>query len=152
IEKIKTDDALRITREQARVSESQAIAASANTLLTKDPELALLLAREAARINGTPLAEEALRDGLLAFRQRKVLGPAEGGGSIQAAKFLNDGSIALLLHGTGGFVWKDGKKTLELAPLGRPYVDTYLLRGGQRSDDLYEASSLETAGKWILAK
>jgi WD40 repeat protein len=46
---------------QQRIAESQGVAASAMAQLDTDPELSLLLAREAWKLHGTPAADEALR-------------------------------------------------------------------------------------------
>lgn len=57
-------------REQARVAKGGQLVASALSLLDSDPELGLALALEAAEVDPTPRAEDALRQTLAASRER----------------------------------------------------------------------------------
>ena len=60
-------------RDQARVATGGQLVASALSLLDTDPELGLALALEAARVDPTPRAEDALRQSLAASRERGVI-------------------------------------------------------------------------------
>jgi WD40 repeat protein len=60
-------------KEQAQVSRSRELAASALGEVGVDPELGVLVALEAAYVAPTPQAESALRDSLIASRARTVL-------------------------------------------------------------------------------
>ncbi len=60
-------------REQARSAQSGQRVASALAVLSTDPELGIALALEAARIEPTPRAEDALRQALDASRVRSVI-------------------------------------------------------------------------------
>lgn len=95
-------------REQARVAQSRALAASAIASLPEDPELGLLLSLEAARTVRTPQAENALRDALVASRVRTVV--AGHGGPVSQTAFdpqgrlfltVSDGAVRIVEAGTG---------------------------------------------------
>jgi WD40 repeat protein len=60
-------------RDQARIAKGGQLVASSLSQLGGDPELALALAVEAARVDPTPQAEEALRDALAASRERAIV-------------------------------------------------------------------------------
>ena len=59
--------------EQERQSRSRALTNSSLLQLDRDPELALLLAREAEKLEPSRSAENALRSALIAFRTRSVV-------------------------------------------------------------------------------
>jgi WD40 repeat protein len=80
-------------REQARLSQSRELAASALGALGSDPELGLLVALQAARAARTPEAENALREALIASRVRRVLTGHEG--PVRHASFSPDGQFVL---------------------------------------------------------
>ncbi len=60
-------------REQARVAKAGQLVASALAVADTDPELGVVLAREAARLHPGPRAEEALRQTLAASRERAIV-------------------------------------------------------------------------------
>ena len=60
-------------RDQARAARSGQLVASALSVLDSDPELGIALALEAAHVEPTPRAEEALRQALDASRVRDVI-------------------------------------------------------------------------------
>ena len=60
-------------RDQARVARGGQLVASSLSLLDSDPELGLALAVEAAGVDPTPRAEDALRQALAASRERAVI-------------------------------------------------------------------------------
>jgi WD40 repeat protein len=60
-------------RDQARVAKGGQLVASSLSQLDSDPELALALAVEAARVDPIPPAEEALREALAASRERAIV-------------------------------------------------------------------------------
>jgi WD40 repeat protein len=60
-------------REQAREAKAHELEALARGEFESDPELGLLLAREAAKLSPGPTSEEALRDALQASRVRSVV-------------------------------------------------------------------------------
>ena len=59
-------------KERERTARSRALAASALTQLEVDPELALLLATDAAAVQDTPSVDDVLRAALVASRVRRV--------------------------------------------------------------------------------
>jgi WD40 repeat protein len=84
---------------QARRAHARELAASALTQLSTDPELSLLLAREAAEREQTGQIEAVLRDALIASRVRGVL--AGGDEPLVDASFSPDGSRILVAGGDG---------------------------------------------------
>ena len=60
-------------RDQARIANGGQLVASSLSQLGSDPELALALAVEAARVDPTPQAEDALREALAASRERAII-------------------------------------------------------------------------------
>ena len=60
-------------RDQARIAKGGQLVASSFSQLGSDPELGLALAVEAARVDPTPQAEEALREALAASRERAIV-------------------------------------------------------------------------------
>jgi WD40 repeat protein len=91
------DDAI----EQATISRSRELAASALTQLTSDPELSLLLAREAVEERDTPQARVALQRSLRASRLRLTVG--DGDGPVSTPSFSLDGSR--ILNVAKGAAW-----------------------------------------------
>ena len=75
--------------QQQQVAKSRELAASALTQLAIDPELSLLLAREAMNVMPTNQAEDALRRALLASRVRVTVSHQ---GAVLAAQFSPDGA------------------------------------------------------------
>ena len=116
-------------REQARVAKGGQLVASALSLLDSDPELGLALAVEAARIDPTPRAEDALRQALDASRERAVTDVGHPLVGLELDRFglaralvVDAGHVARLidLH-TGAEVWShrvDGAAAA-FAPDGR---------------------------------
>ena len=64
-------------RQQAREARASELQAVAGAELARDPELSLLLAREAARTDPGPAAESVLRDALAASRLRGIVDVGE---------------------------------------------------------------------------
>ncbi|MFE7837041.1 hypothetical protein ACFU53_13635 [Streptomyces sp. NPDC057474] len=77
-------------REERSVAFSRQLAANARAQLELDPELALLLARQAYRVRPTAEAEAVLRQATADSRIRSTIPPAHGGKSCGAA-FSPDG-------------------------------------------------------------
>src|SRR5438067_3155260 len=96
-------------RRAARVAVARELTASAFSQLGTDPELSLLLGREAAARERTPAVEDVVRAALIASRVRRVVRPparavAEGASAgTETAQFSPDGA-ALLLTGRDGSV------------------------------------------------
>ena len=70
-------------RDRARSADARALATSALLQLDRDPELSLLLARQAASLTPSPLVEDVLRRSILASRVRRVV-PLGGVGAAAA--------------------------------------------------------------------
>jgi len=85
-------------RDQARVAKGGQLVASSLALLDSDPELALALAVEAADVDPTPQAEDALRDALAASRERTIV---DVGHPLVSLELDRSGSQALVV-GTDG--------------------------------------------------
>ena len=83
-------------REQADEAKANELVASADAELDRDPELSLLLAREAARVVPSERSERALREALLRSRVRAV---AELGVPVLAATIRGDEVIAVTEQG-----------------------------------------------------
>jgi WD40 repeat protein len=85
-------------RTQARSAQARALTAAALTQLATDPELALVLARQAATLRKSPQVEDVLRQALLASRVRAV---ARIGEPLTAAAFVAGGGTAAALGARG---------------------------------------------------
>ena len=81
-------------RDQARVAKGGQLVASALSQLGGDPELALALGVEAARVDPTPQAEDALRDALAASRERAIV---DVGHPLVSLELDRTGSRALVV-------------------------------------------------------
>jgi WD40 repeat protein len=93
-------------RRAARVASARELTASAFAQLPTDPQLSLLLGREAAARERSPAVEDVLRSALLASRVRRVVRtPARsvvrGGIRPSAPVFSRDGSRFLLTRNDG---------------------------------------------------
>jgi WD40 repeat protein len=86
---------------QSDTAKSRQLAVSSSYVLNDDPELSVLLATEAVRVHHTDEAAEALRDGLVGFRLRKILPAAVGG--VNRAVFSPNGT-RILTAGDDGTV------------------------------------------------
>ena len=86
---------------QRNTAKSRELAVSSSYVLNEDPELAILLATEALRVQHTDEAEDALRAGLANFRLRAILPAGDGG--VNQAIFSPD-SKSLLTAGQDGTV------------------------------------------------
>jgi WD40 repeat protein len=84
--------------EQARDAQARRLDASAVALLQSDPELALLLAAESARMSPGPEAEDALRQTILASRARGI---ARARGPVGEVAFSPDGRLVAFVSETG---------------------------------------------------
>ncbi|MGA7317211.1 MAG: TIR domain-containing protein [Silvibacterium sp.] len=87
-----------IQRNSAR---SRELAVNSGYVLNDDPELSVLLATEALRVQNTQEAEEALREGLVRFSLRAILKGHVGG--LERVGFSADGK-RLLTAGDDGIV------------------------------------------------
>ena len=85
-------------RDQARVAKGGQLVASALSQLGGDPELALALGVEAARVDPTPQAEDALRDALAASRERAIV---DVGDPLVSLELDRTGSRALVVGADG---------------------------------------------------
>ncbi len=85
-------------REQARSAQSGQLVASALSVLGSDPELALELALEAAKIEATPRVEAAVRESLDASRVRRVI---DTGHPVVGMDVASSGSQALVVGNDG---------------------------------------------------
>jgi WD40 repeat protein len=83
-------------REQARDAKASELVANADAELTRDPELSLLLASEAARLVPGERAERALRRALLASRVRAVV---DVGAPLLAAAHVGEDVVAVTEDG-----------------------------------------------------
>ena len=81
-------------RDQARVARGGQLVASSLSLLDSDPELGLALAVEAAGVDPTPRAEDALRQALAASRERAVI---DVGHPLVGLELDRSGSRALVV-------------------------------------------------------
>ena len=138
-------------RAQSHSAEARALAASALTQLDRDPELSLLLSRQAASLSSSPLVEEILRRSILDSRVRRVV-PA--GGPVSAAVFQRGGRRAIGLTRAGRVVVADpvtgkvvrtfsvGSPRSELDPTGR-YV---LVFGQGRRPRVFDVASGRAVG------
>ena len=81
-------------RDQARVAKGGQLVASALSQLGGDPELALALGVEAAQVDPTPQAEDALRDALAASRERAII---DVGHPLVSLELDRTGSRALVV-------------------------------------------------------
>ena len=88
-------------RSEQRSAQARALAASALTELRRDPELSLVLSRRAAALNGSLLAENVLRESLLASRVRRVV---QLGAPGSAAVFDPKGETAVAVTVAGDVV------------------------------------------------
>jgi WD40 repeat protein len=102
-------------QSRERTARSRALAASALTQLGVDPELSLLLALDAARVQDSPSVEGALRTALLTSRVRRV---AHLGPPVQAVNALQGDGVAAVT----------GEAIVRLDPLLRP-VGRFATRG-----------------------
>lgn len=82
--------------EQASVASSRELAATSLSLLGRDPELSVLLAREASRRKPTEQAEEALRRSLLRWPERRAFDLGE---PVETAAYSPDGHEVLTAAG-----------------------------------------------------
>ena len=105
-------------RGAARTARGRALDAVALNELVRDPELSLVLARRAAGLSSSPLAETTLRQALLQSRLRRAV---RLGAPALAAVFLPDGRAAAV-SATGRVVVADpasGRVVREFATGGR---------------------------------
>ena len=119
------------SRAQAheRTARSRALAASALTQLGVDPELSLLLAVDAARVQDTPTVEDVLRTALLASRVRRV---AQLGSPVVATS-AGAGAAGITAVTENGLVLLGGR--LQVVSRSRPPGRFVGLGGG---DAVYE--------------
>ena len=113
-------------REQAREAKANELVASADAELDRDPELSLVLAREAARVVPGESSEQALRHALL---QSRVRGVVELGAPVLAATARGHEVVAVTEEG----------EVMIVTPVDRAVVDTFSTgaraRGAAFADD-----------------
>jgi WD40 repeat protein len=112
-------------RRAARVASARELTASAFAQLPTDPQLSLLLAREAAARERSPAVEDVLRSALLASRVRRVVRmPARsvvrGAIKPRAPVFSRDGSRFLLIRDDGveAYATATGRRLYRLGASG----------------------------------
>jgi WD40 repeat protein len=104
--------------EKSRDAHARTLDASAIALLTEDPELSLLLARESARLASGPTAEDALLQSLLTSRVRATF---DTGGPIPTVAFTPEKNAV---------VYVDAKGVLHIvSPTGAEILATDVGRG-----------------------
>ncbi len=91
-------------RAEEQSAEARALVADSLTLLDRDPELSLVLARRAAGLSNSALVESALRESLLHSRVRRVVPLGAPGAQ---AVFQTGGRTAVALTTTGRVVVAD---------------------------------------------
>ena len=130
-------------REQARSAQSGQLVASALSVLGRDPELAIELALEAAKIEATPRVESALRQALDESRVRTVIdtghpvvGMDVASSGSRALVVGNDGVVRMYDLESGGLRWTRPVDGAAAAFLGGGRVgashDALDARSGQR--------------------
>lgn len=104
----------RVAVEERNTALSRELATHSAVNLSSDPELSLLLAREAAAVKPTDQAETMLRSSILQSHVRMVLrGHTE---ALKTAAFRNDGKRLATAAGEFGRIWdvESGKTMCEL--------------------------------------
>jgi WD40 repeat protein len=98
--------------EKSRDARARTLDASAIALLTEDPELSLLLARESANLAAGPTAEDALLQSLLTSRVRATF---DTGGPVSAVAFAPETNTVVYVDagGTLHLVSPTGANVLE---------------------------------------
>lgn len=123
----------RLAEERGKIAGSRELAANAVAQLNVDPELSILLAREAARISLPPTAEaeQALRQALLESHLRAVIG---GPPDLARAAVFGPGGKPLFLtirNKTEATLW-EGSIQRSRFDLGRRVFDVALSADGAR--------------------
>jgi hypothetical protein len=88
--------------EQAQIATSRELAASSLGLVDRDPELAVLLAREASAERPTQQAEDALRESLLRWPERLAM---DTGAQVSGAEYSPDGRLLVTAGGDAARVF-----------------------------------------------
>jgi WD40 repeat protein len=88
--------------EQARIATSRELAATSLGLVGRDPELAVLLAREASAEKPTQQAEDALRRSLLRWPERFAMAT---GAPVSGAEYSPDGRFVVTAGGDAAHVF-----------------------------------------------
>ena len=105
-------------REQAQEAHASGLVAAADSELERDPELSLLLAREASGYATNERVERSLRRALVDSRVRRVV---EVGEPVLAADF--DGADLIAVTESGSFLRVRPDGTVARRPLSGPVVD-----------------------------
>jgi WD40 repeat protein len=117
---------------QSKASGSRALAASAVAELPRDPELSLLLAREAADREETDEAEQALRAAITQSHVRRVLRVADT--ELEQARFSPDGELVAGIAADGSaHIWnaETGAEVSVLHGSAEEIKDVAVAPGGQ---------------------
>ena len=107
----------KLAEERQQVAFSRELASNSIGQLNLDPELGVLLAREAVKTSRTAEAEQALRQSLASHRARAVI--AGHRGPVTTALLSPDGRSALTVTGEDGArIWNaaTGSKAVDLPP------------------------------------
>lgn len=125
---------------------SREVASSALSLTASDPELSVMLAREALNIKDTDQAQAALRAAVLAFPSRAVL--CEHRGVVRTGSFSADSRLAVTGSEEGlARVWDvaTGAKVAEVGVAGAPVVKAEF---NPKADLLLTLDNKQTARLW----
>jgi WD40 repeat protein len=118
-------------RSQARVAHARELAATAVSQLPVDPERSLELAIESARLERTNVAEDVLRQALIAASERAIL-PSNG--PVHAVSFSPDGSRVLTASDDGtARIWRTNGALLRTLRDGRPLTAASFSPDGTRA-------------------
>jgi WD40 repeat protein len=108
-------DQRRAARAQATQARAGQLAATAQLLLTTDPDRSVELAHQVARLDPTPRIEDLLRRSLVASRVRRVFRP--GDGAVTEAEYSSDGSRVVTASADGSVRVFRARTGQELAAL-----------------------------------
>ena len=139
-------DQRREAQQQTREAKARGLDATAAALLQTDPELALLLASESARISPTPSAESVLRQALTLSHLRGLY-PTDGEivdlevapDGLLAAFASRDGTARLVDLAQGREVWRKQVGPGGGVSFARRRDDVLLIHGGSLAPTLVDA-------------
>jgi WD40 repeat protein len=133
---------------QSHVSRSRELAASAIAQLSSDPELSVLLARDAVEVKQTPQAEDALRRSLRESHARLTIDA--GMGAVTSAHFSPGGRWIVVAAGKTAGIWyaRSGKLLRRLVGHRARVTDAQFAPSGNR---VATASADHTVRVWNAA-